>query len=137
MKTSRRVRPRKERERVVAQKEKEKEAETSERNRRVVADALDGNFPGQMSAYKKDDHRALAWALGLSDKGTDNELTVQTEEAFKTHLGLQKNSRFSGLFQRAPGRNPTRVAEPNQGAVLRKVTSYPDIHLPANEEAQH
>ena len=78
-----------------------------------------------------------SWALGLSDKGTDNELTVQTEEAFKTHLGLQKNSRFSGLFQRAPGRNLTRVAEPNQGAVLRKVTSYPDTHLPANEEAQH
>ncbi|KAH9955192.1 hypothetical protein BJV74DRAFT_790851, partial [Russula compacta] len=80
------------------EKEKKKEAETAERTLHVADDALHCNFSGRLASFKKDDLRALAITLSLSDKGTNAELLSHINDCFKENQELQKNSRFSGLF---------------------------------------
>jgi hypothetical protein len=91
---------RREQEHVAAEKEKQKEAESAERAQRVAADALNRDFAGRLTSYKKDDLRALAIALSISDKGTNAELLSRIEDCFKTNHNLKNNSRFSGLFSK-------------------------------------
>ena len=76
---------RQEQELVAAEKEKQKEAENAERAVRVADDALNRDFTGRLTSYKKDDLRALAIALSISDKGTNVELLSRIEDCFKTN----------------------------------------------------
>lgn len=85
---------RKEHEQAVAEKDKQKEANTAQRALRVADDALNQSFTGRIKSYKKDDLRALALALSLSDKGTNSELSSRINDYFNTHPDLKKNSRF-------------------------------------------
>jgi hypothetical protein len=84
---------------VMAEKEKQKDATTAEREQHIGSDALNRRFNGWISSYKKDDLRALALALSISDKGTNNDLVARIKDAFKTQPNLQKNSRFLGIFE--------------------------------------
>ena len=91
---------RQEQEHVAAEKEKQKEAENVERAQRVANDALNRDFEGRLTSYKKDDLRALAIALSVSDKGTNGELLSRIEDCFKKNPDLKNNSRFSSLFSK-------------------------------------
>ena len=90
----------------------------------MADDALNQDFTGQLASYKKDDLKALAIALGLSDNnGTNTQLLSRIEDHFKAHPELKKNSRFSGLFNRAS--QSGRHAAPNLNrAALNILTSH-------------
>ena len=102
---------RREQEHVAAEKGRQKEAETAERAQRVADDALNRDFSGRLTSYKKDDLRALAIALSISDKGTNGELVSRIEDCFKTNPNLKNNSRFSGLFSKQLGRKVVSAQE--------------------------
>ena len=91
---------RQEQEHAAAEKEKQKEADTAERAQRVANDALNRDFEGRLTSYKKDDLRALAIALSISDKGTNSELLSRIDDCFKKSPNLKNNSRFSNLFSK-------------------------------------
>ena len=91
---------RKERERVTAEKNKQKEVENAETARRVADDAANRTFTGRITSFKKDDLRALALALGLSDKGGKKDINARIDEKFATEPDLKMNIRFSGLFNK-------------------------------------
>ena len=82
---------RQEQERVTAEKNKQKEAMNAESARCVADDAANRAFSGHISSYKKDDLRALALALGLSDEGGKKDLTTRIEEKFASEPDLKKN----------------------------------------------
>jgi hypothetical protein len=92
---------RQEQEHVTAEKNKQKEAMNAESARRVADDAANRAFSGRISSYKKDDLRALALALGLSDEGGKKDLTTWIEEKFASEPDLKKNMRFLGLFDKS------------------------------------
>jgi hypothetical protein len=96
---------RKERERVIEEKDKQKEAESAECARKVADDSLNRIFTGRITSYKKDDLRALAIALSISDKGTNNDLSARINNHFQANPDLQRNSRFLGLFNKPQGRS--------------------------------
>jgi hypothetical protein len=73
----------------------------------VVDDALNWNFTGWLASYKKDDPKALAIALSLSDKGTKSELLSHIDNYFKVHPNLQNNSRFSSIHNKVLGHQKT------------------------------
>ena len=51
--------------------------------------------------YRKNDLRALAIALSLSDKGTNAELLSCIQNSFEQNPDLKQNLQFSGLFDRS------------------------------------
>ena len=106
-----------EQEHMAAEKEKQKEAETAECAQCVADDALNWDLAGCPMSYKKDDLRALAIALSISDKCTNSELLSRIEDCFKTNTNLKNDSRFSGLFSKRHKLEVTGVQEdtPNQG----------------------
>lgn len=53
-----------------------------------------------MAGYKKCNLWALAVALSISDKGTNNELLSCTQNCFEENPDLKQNSQFSGLFKK-------------------------------------
>ena len=106
----------KEQERVAA--EKQNDAENPERARRVAEDSLNRNFTGRLASYKKDDLRSLAIAISLSDKGTNNQLQSRIEARFKAYPDLQKNSRFSGLFNKVPRSQKTHPNTAEEANVM-------------------
>ena len=67
----------------------------------IADDTLNRDFTGWMAAYRKVDLRALAIAIGVSDKGTNAELLAWIEDHFKQHPDLKLNSRFLGLFNKS------------------------------------
>jgi len=87
-----------EKEQVAAEKRRQKEAETALHERQVADDALHREFTGRISSYKKNDLRALSIALGISDKGTNVELTTQIRDHFDQHPESWENPRFSRLI---------------------------------------
>jgi hypothetical protein len=93
---------RKEREHAAAEKDKRKEleAENVEHAGQIADDALNRDFTGRMAAYKKVNLRALAIAIGVSDKGTNAELLSRIEDHFEQHPDSKFNSR-SGLFNKS------------------------------------
>ncbi len=68
-------------------------------------------FTGRIASFRKDDLRALALALSISDKGTNAELLTRIQDFFDTHPDLKLNSRFSSLFQQGKRRNIAQVLE--------------------------
>jgi len=86
-----------EKEQVAAEKRRQKEAETALHERQVADDALHREFTGRISSYKKNDLQALSIALGISDKGTNVELTTWIRDHFDQHPESWENPRFSGL----------------------------------------
>jgi hypothetical protein len=67
----------------------------------IADDALNCDFTGHLAAYKKGDLKALAIAIGVSDKGANGEPLARILEHFKQHLNLQHNPRFRGLFNKS------------------------------------
>ena len=65
----------KEHDRIAEERQKQKEIETAEHEHHVADHASNHVFTSWMSSYKKNDFWALAMALGLSDKGTNMELS--------------------------------------------------------------
>ena len=108
---------RQERDQAAAEKDKKKEAEDAEHAWQIADDALNRDFTGRMAAYKKNNLRALAIAIGASDKGTNAELIARIEGHFEQHPDLQHNSRFSGLF------NKSICAAPSQRKGLAPVVA--------------
>lgn len=100
---------RQERERIAAEKDKQKEAANAESARRVADDAANRVFSGRISSYKKDDLRALALALGVSDKDGKKEITARIEEKFTSEPDLKTNMRFSGLFEKSRARHRNAI----------------------------
>ena len=88
----------KEHDRIAEERQKQKEVETAEHERCVADHALNRVFTGRMSSYKKNDFRALAIALGLSDKGTNTELSSRIKGHLDQHPDLHSNPRFAGLY---------------------------------------
>ena len=86
-----------EKERVAAEKQKQKEAESALHELQVADDALHREFTGRISSYKKNDLWALSIALGISDKGTNAELTTRIKAHFDQCPETWENPRFSGL----------------------------------------
>jgi hypothetical protein len=91
---------REEHEHVATEKGRQKEAETAKHAHCVAEDSPNQDSMGQLASYKKDDLRLLAIALSLNDKGTNNELQSHIDAHFKAHPDVQKNSQFSGLFNK-------------------------------------
>jgi hypothetical protein len=88
-------------EQLAAEKEKKKkEAEDAETTHQIAEDALNRVFAGRMAGYKKCNLWALAVALSISDKGTNNELLSCTQNCFEENPDLKQNSQFSGLFKK-------------------------------------
>ncbi|KAH9015544.1 hypothetical protein EDB85DRAFT_1898662 [Lactarius pseudohatsudake] len=109
---------RKEREHAAAEKDKKKEAENVAQALQITDDALNRDFMGRLATYKKDDLRALAIAISVSDKGTNSELQARILDHFQRQPDLQRNSRFSGLFTksiRAPQRKGTAAPSNGEG----------------------
>ncbi len=104
---------RQERARITAKKEKNKEAEDAESNCQIAMDAPNRDFTGQLAAYKKDDLRALAIALSISDKGTNSKLSSRILHCFEQNPDLKHNSWFIGLFKRSTceGKGPVAHQE--------------------------
>ncbi|KAI9451760.1 hypothetical protein BJY52DRAFT_1351298, partial [Lactarius psammicola] len=92
---------RQERERATVEKEKRKEAKDAEQALQIADDALNRDFTGRLAAYKKDDLRALAIAVSVSDKGTNAELLARILDHFEQNPDMKHNSRFSGLFNKS------------------------------------
>ena len=90
----------KEREEATAEKLKKKEAEMIAQHCQIVDDALHRTFTGRILTYKKGDLCALAMALGLSQTGTNLELSSRIQAHFDTNKDLQEHPRYSGLFIR-------------------------------------
>ena len=65
----------KEHDHIAEERQKQKEIETAEHEHHVADHASNHVFTSRMSSYKKNDFWALAMALGLSDKGTNMELS--------------------------------------------------------------
>ena len=86
---------------VAAEKEKQKELDDAESTRQIADDALNRDFTGRLAAYRKNDLRALAIALSLSDKGTNTELLSRIQNSFEQNPDLKQNLQFSGLFNRS------------------------------------
>ncbi|KAH9179247.1 hypothetical protein EDB89DRAFT_787159 [Lactarius sanguifluus] len=89
-----------EREQAAGERDKNK-AEDAEHARRIADDALNRVFTGRLGTYKKDDLRALAIAVAVSDKGTNAELLARIEDQFEQYRDLKYNSRFSGIFNKS------------------------------------
>ncbi|KAH9007832.1 hypothetical protein EDB85DRAFT_1901722 [Lactarius pseudohatsudake] len=109
---------RKEHEHAAAEKDKKKEAENAAQALQIADDALNHDFTGRLATYKKDDLRALAIAISMSDKGTNSELQARILDHFQRQPDLQRNSRFSGLFTksiRAPQRKGTAAPSNGEG----------------------
>ncbi|KAH9002590.1 hypothetical protein EDB86DRAFT_181108 [Lactarius hatsudake] len=103
---------RSEREQAAAERNKKK-AEDAEHARRIADDALNRVFTGRLGTYKKDDLRALAIAVAVSDKGTNAELLARIEDQFEQYRDLKYNSRFSGIFNKS-----IRVAAQRKGSMV-------------------
>ena len=103
---------RQERNQAAAEKDKKKEAEDAVHAQQIANDALNRDFTGRMAAYKKDDLRALAIAIGVSDKGTNAELIARIEGHFEQHPDLKHNSRFQGLFNKSIRAAPSQRRGP-------------------------
>jgi hypothetical protein len=91
---------RQERERVATEKEKQKEVEDVLHARQIADNAINRDFTGRLASYKKDDLRALAIAISVSDKGTNAELTARILDQFEQNPDMKQNSRFSCLFNK-------------------------------------
>ncbi|PPQ86166.1 hypothetical protein CVT26_002878 [Gymnopilus dilepis] len=100
---------RQERERVAEERNRQKEAANAESARRVAHDAANRYFFGRISSYKKDDLRALALALGVSDEGHNKDIRARIEEKFNSEPDLANNERFAGLFRRRTRRRTDQV----------------------------
>ncbi|KAH9065409.1 hypothetical protein EDB87DRAFT_1066441 [Lactarius vividus] len=96
-----------------ATKKDKKNAEDAEHARRIADDAMNRVFTGRLGAYKKDDLRALAIAVAVSDKGTNAELLARIEDQFEQYRDLKYNSRFSGIFNK-----PIRAAAQREGSMV-------------------
>lgn len=106
-----------EREHAAAERDK-KMAEDAEHARRIADDALNRVFTGRLGTYKKDDLRALAIAVAVSDKGTNAELLARIEDQFEQYRDLKYNSRFSGIFNksiRATAQRKGSMVSSNEG----------------------
>ena len=116
---------------AAAEKDKQKEVDTAQRALRVADDALNCVFVGRLASYKKDDLKALALSLALSDKGTNQELLSRIQDYFDAHPDLKNNTRFSGLFQSAHRRNNVQSmgAEMNNGGQDQGDDSDREGHL--------
>ena len=90
---------RREKERVAAEKEKQKEADAAVRANQLANDAVNHTFSGKLKNYKKDDLRALALALKLSDLGNKEELNKRINNHFEDHPTDKDIPRFAPLFQ--------------------------------------
>ena len=88
----------KEREWFAAEMLKKREAENTAQLHQIANDALHHVFTDCISTYKKGDLHALAMALGLSNQGTNSELSSHIQAHFDTNQDLQENPRYSGLF---------------------------------------
>jgi hypothetical protein len=80
------------------EKPRQKEAETALQECQVTDDASNREFTGWISSYKKNDLWALSIALGISDKGTNAELSSQIKDHFNQHSDTWENPRFAGLI---------------------------------------
>jgi hypothetical protein len=87
-----------EKECMAAEKHKQKEAETTLQECQVADNALNREFTGQISSYKKNDLRALSIALEISDKRTNADLSSQIKDHFDQHPDTWENPRFAGLI---------------------------------------
>jgi hypothetical protein len=87
------------REQAAAEKNRQKEETNAQTARRVADDAANRKFSGRLSSYKKDDLRALALALGLSDQGDKKEITARIEGMFGGTPDLKTNEWYKGLFE--------------------------------------
>ncbi|KAH9042122.1 hypothetical protein EDB85DRAFT_1886119 [Lactarius pseudohatsudake] len=123
-----------EREHAAAERDKKK-AEDAEHARRIADDALNRVFTGRLGTYKKDDLRALAIAVAVSDKGTNAELLARIEDQFEQYRDLKYNSRFSGILNksiRAAAQRKGSMVSSNEGRREEEVGALgnPD-HLPS------
>lgn len=105
---------RQEKERVAAEKGKQKEADAAARAHQLANDAMNHNFSGKIKNYKKDDLRALALALKLSDLGNKEDLNKRINQHFEDHPTEKNIPRFASLFQPSTGhsRRECREATP-------------------------
>ena len=82
--------------------------------------------------YKKDDLRALAIVIGVSDKGTNAELIARIEGHFEQHPDLKHNSRFLGFFNKSIHVAPSQIEEEAQSlwwrAHSRFLVIMKDLH---------
>ena len=122
------------REQVTAEKEKQKEADTAQRAIRIADDALNRMFTGHIPSFWKDDLRALALAVSLSDKGTNAELQTRIQDFFDSHPDLKLNTRFSGLFQQGKRRNVAQVLEEYGGRDEENEDEYPSDHRDGSDQ---
>jgi hypothetical protein len=90
---------RKQKEDEDAQKQAQKKADEVARNAQVAKDIESRVFDAPVSAYKKkDDLRALAGALGLSQEGNCDDLSTRIKTCLSVTPDLVNDPRFSGLF---------------------------------------
>ena len=107
---------RQERERAASEKQKQKEVADALLAHQIADDAMNRNFTGRLAAYKKDDLRALAIAIGASEKGTNAELMARILDHFEQNPDMKHNSRFSGLFsKRGAQKKSTAVPSGEEG----------------------
>ena len=62
------------------------------------------NFTGKLKNYKKDDLKAVALALRLSDSGNKYDLSTRIDNHFQVHPADKDNPRFAALFHVSTGR---------------------------------
>ena len=65
-----------EQEHIATEKDKQKAVDTVQHTCHIAEDVLNRLFMGRLSSYKKDDLRALAIALSLNNKNTNNALIL-------------------------------------------------------------
>lgn len=116
---------RQEKERAAVEKGKQKEADAAARAHQLANDAMNRSFSGKLKNYKKDDLRALALALKLSDLGNKNELNERINKHFQDHPTDKDIPRFAPLFQPSTG-NSRREA----------TTQPPSKNLEESEQQQ-